>query len=72
MKLWSIEFIWQNRKTGPTHNVVRERGSLPVALARATRAFYRERTTKDRFDIKTAGLKTVVCFVRDVEKGEKV
>jgi hypothetical protein len=70
VKLWSIEFIWQNRKTGPTHNVLREKGSLPVALARATRAFYRERSTKDKFDIKRAGLKTAVRFVREVAKDE--
>ena len=71
-KLWSVTFKWQCRKTGVTHNCVREVGTLPVALARATRAFYKERTTKDRYDIKRAGLKTEVYFLRDVGKEEKI
>jgi hypothetical protein len=72
VKLWSITFKYQNRKTGPAHHTLREKGSLPVALARATRAFYKERTTKDRYDIKRAGLRTEIYFLRNVEKDEVV
>jgi hypothetical protein len=72
MKLWSITFRYQNRKTGPTYQSTREVGTLPVALARATRAFYRERCTRDRYDLKRAGLKVEVVFVRNVEKGEQI
>lgn len=71
-KLWSFDFAWQNRKTGPTHNVVRASGTLPVALARATREFYRDRTTKDRFDIKKAGVKIQAYYLRELADGEEV
>jgi hypothetical protein len=63
--LWSFDFSYQHRKTGPSHVVLRESGALPVALARATRAFYAERTTKERYDIKNAGVKVQIVFIRN-------
>jgi hypothetical protein len=71
VKLWNFEFVYQNRKTGPTHHIVSRKGSLPVALGRATRAFYRDRTTKDRFDIKIAGLKVQVLYLREATEGDE-
>lgn len=64
MAHFAVEFRFSDRKMGPTGNTIRlEATNQPVAIAKATRQYWKTLTTKERFD---AGKKmTVVCIRYD-------
>ena len=75
MYLFSVTFKWYERKKGPTHNIFKQKvntaGQLPKAVREATNKFYKERTAKEKFDVKSMGLKIEVQFVGEVKEETK-
>ena len=61
MANFAVEFRFNDRKMGPEGDTIRlQATNQPVAIAKATRQYWKTLTTKQRFD---AGKKmTVVCI----------
>ena len=57
---FDVQFEYVDREKGPgagTSIKVEAASSFPVAIAKATREFWKGRSRKERFDIGTGGLK---------------
>jgi uncharacterized protein (DUF1684 family) len=63
MHVYQIEFRYEDRQNGTTKNTMKQEGStIPVAIAKATRTFFKLLDRKQRFDA-TKGL-SISC-IRD-------
>jgi hypothetical protein len=67
MAHFAVMFRFDDRKLGPSGSIIRlEATSQPVAIAKATRQYWKTLTRKERFD---AGSKMIVTCIR-YEGGE--
>jgi len=69
MNLYSVRFRWFHRKFGAQDKLVRiEAPSVMSALRQTSKQFMKERSAKDKFDIKINGLRLELIFIKKIEK----
>jgi len=67
---FDVQFEYVDREKGPGTGAsikVEAASSFPVAIAKATREFWKARSRKERFDIGTGGLKISVTRLESAQ-----